>query len=62
MLAALSKLYKHPKAATLYVTVPASIAKDSAFSWRAGERVSVTYDPKLDALLVKKREGNGNGE
>lgn len=34
-----SKVYKHAKAATLYLSVPSSMAVDSAFPFKAGDRV-----------------------
>lgn len=36
-----SKIYKHPKADTLYITIPAKIAKDSQFPFKNGEIISV---------------------
>lgn len=36
-----SKLYKHPKAATLYLTIPADVVKDSTFPFKKGDVVIV---------------------
>ncbi len=41
-----STLYKHPKAQTLYLTIPARMAQDSQFDMKAGDKVLLTYMPK----------------
>ena len=54
-----SKLYKHPKARTLYVTIPATVACDSQFPFKAGMKVNVSYNSKLkqiEIVEVKKHE------
>jgi hypothetical protein len=56
MLEALSKLYKHPKAATLYLTIPSRIAMDSTFVFKEGNQVSMKYDPETKTLIVSKKQ------
>ena len=56
MLKGTSTLYKHPKAATLYLTIPADMAKDSQFGWQGGDEVEFNYDPATKELVVRKRE------
>lgn len=41
-----SKVCKHPKAATLYISIPARMAVDSQFDFKAGDKVLLTYLPK----------------
>ena len=59
MLEAISKLYKHPKAATLYLTIPSKITQDSTFIFKEGNQVSITYDPETKTLIVSRRQNNG---
>lgn len=56
MLEGTSKLYKHPKARTLYLTIPASIVKDSTFHMKAGD--IVTIENHFNFLIIKKKEAN----
>jgi len=56
MLEGESTLYKHPRATTLYLTIPSDIVKDSAFDWKKGGKVSLVYNPKTKELTVKKKE------
>lgn len=60
-----SKIYKHPNAATLYLTIPADVVKDSTFPFKEGDVVSVmiTEDAENDvhkgifiALQERKNE------
>ena len=58
MLSGKSKIYKHPKADTLYLTIPSKMAMDSKFPFRAGDDVflellSVDGEVKL---LVRKND------
>ena len=39
-----SKLIPHEKAKTLYLTIPASLADDSAFPFKPGQEVKVRID------------------
>ena len=53
-----SKLYKHPKAATLYVTIPSDVVKDSTFPFQAGDRVTVEiHGQSLMIMFPKKKHG-----
>ena len=67
-----STLYGHGTAETLYLAIPASIAKDSQFALKPGDIVHLEYDPNLAKLTVskqsktpiqfavtKQKEGNG---
>lgn len=48
-----TKLYKHPKADTLYLAIPAKVVQDSTFVFKKGERVSIRYDPKRKAIIIE---------
>ena len=50
-----SKLTKHPKASTLYLSIPADMAKDSQFDLKHGDRVKLIYNSAVKELTVKKR-------
>jgi len=54
MLQGKSKLYKHPKAQTLYLSIPSKIVSDSQFSFKAGDRVKLKFDPDVQKLEVTK--------
>jgi hypothetical protein len=41
-----STIFKHGKATTLYLAIPAHMAVDSQFTFKAGDKVSVTFLPK----------------
>jgi len=45
-LEAKSKLFKHKKAETLYLTLPARLSNDSAFPFEAGEEVEIKIKNK----------------
>lgn len=55
-----AKIYKHPKAETLYLTIPSKIAQDSAFIFKQGDIVKIRYDPEQKVLIIeplkKKKE------
>lgn len=53
VLAGEAKLYKHPKADTLYVAIPSRLVQDSTFVFKEGERVSIRYDPEEKAIIIK---------
>jgi len=65
VLAGEAKLYKHPKADTLYVAIPSRLVQDSTFVFREGERVSIRYDPEKQAIIIEpfdhKRKGKNRG-
>lgn len=48
-----AKIYKHPKADTLYLTIPSKIAQDSAFIFKQGDTVRIRYDPKRKVLIIE---------
>lgn len=54
MLQGKSKLYQHPKAQTLYLSIPSKIVSDSQFSFKAGDRVKLKFDPDAQKLEVTK--------
>ncbi len=47
-------LYKHPKAHTMYCSIPSMMVQDSQFNWKAGDRVRVWIDT-LDGSLRMRR-------
>ena len=50
-----AKIYKHPKAHTLYLTIPSNVAQDSAFIFKKGDHVTIKYDPEKKAIIVKPK-------
>jgi hypothetical protein len=54
VLAGEAKLYKHPKAHTLYVAIPSPLVQDSTFVFKEGERVSIKYDPETKAITIRR--------
>ena len=60
MLSGRSKIYKHPKADTLYLTIPSKMAMDSKFPFKAGDEVFLELVEPVDGevkLLVRKNDG-----
>lgn len=55
MLKGTSKIYKHPKAGTLYLTIPAAIARDSQFPFRAGDIMKVVSEPSKRRIIISKK-------
>jgi len=53
VLMAQAKLYKHPKAQTLYVTIPSKVVQDSTFAFKPGEEVAIRYDPKSKSITIE---------
>ncbi len=47
-----TQLYKHKKASTCYITIPASLANDSAFPFRRGEKLKIRI--KNNKLIIEK--------
>ncbi|MBS3051959.1 MAG: hypothetical protein J4428_01130 [Candidatus Aenigmarchaeota archaeon] len=47
-----SKIFKHTKAKTYYITIPASLADDSSFPFKAGDKVKIKI--KDSKLLIEK--------
>ena len=50
-----AKVYKHPKADTLYVTIPSKVVQDSTFIIKKGDRVKIRWDPEKKALIVEPK-------
>jgi len=51
-----AKIYKHPKADTLYLTIPSKVVQDSTFIFKKGDRVKIRYDPEKKAIIVEPKE------
>lgn len=53
MLTAEATIYKHTRGKTLYLSLPADLTVDSAFPFKAGDRVKIdVYDE--DSIMVRK--------
>ena len=50
-----AKIFKHPKANTFYLDVPAKVASDSQFIFKHKDRIVVSID-SLSRLIIE-REG-----
>lgn len=50
-----SKVFKHGKAKTLYVSIPSKVAEDSAFTIREGDTVEVKFDKELNAVVIRHK-------
>ena len=48
-----SKIYKHPNAETLYLTIPSKVVQDSTFVFKKGDKVSIRYDPEKKAIIIE---------
>lgn len=48
-----TKIYKHPKADTLYLTIPSRVVQDSTFIFKKGDKVKIHYDPQRKAIIVE---------
>jgi len=48
-----AKIYKHPRADTLYLTIPSKVVQDSTFIFKKGDRVRIEYDPKKKAIIIE---------
>lgn len=49
-----SKLYKHPNADTLYMTIPASVVQDSTFPFKEDDEVFIEISDNPHGLVVTK--------
>jgi len=49
-----STIYKHPRAATLYISIPAHLARDSQFKMKNGDKVKLVYKIDEKELTIKK--------
>lgn len=50
-----SKVFKHGKAKTLYLSIPSKMAEDSAFTIKEGDVVEIEFDRKLGAVVIRPR-------
>jgi len=51
-----STLYKHPKAQTLYLTIPADVVNDSTFPFKKGDVVHVKISDDFEGLEILRRK------
>lgn len=51
-----SKLYKHPKANTMYVTIPADFVKGENFPFKDGEKVKLELNKDQQTITISKFE------
>jgi hypothetical protein len=47
-----SRIFKHTKAKTYYITIPSSLADDSSFPFKPGDLVKIKI--KEDKLTIEK--------
>ena len=52
----ISKINKHPKANTMYLTIPADIVKEKNFPFKSGEKVKLELDKKQQIIIISKFE------
>lgn len=52
-----TKLYKHPRADTLYLAIPSKVVQDSTFIFKKGERVKIRYDPDKKVIIIEPIKG-----
>lgn len=57
-----TKLYKHQKADTLYLTIPSKVVQDSTFIFKKGENVKIRYDPKKKVIIIEPIKGGSRGK
>ena len=51
-----AKVFKHGKAKTLYVSIPAKVADDSQFTIKEGDLVEVKFDPDEGAVVIRPKK------
>lgn len=51
-----SKVFRHGKAKTLYVSIPSKVAEDSAFTIREGDIVEVKFDKDSNSVVIRLKE------
>jgi len=51
-----SKVFKHGKAKTLYLSIPSKMAEDSAFTIKEGDIVEIEFDKKLNAVVIRPKD------
>jgi len=54
MLEGKSKLYQHPKAKTMYITIPSRVSTDSQFPFKAGDKVKIILVPSKNQIIIIK--------
>lgn len=50
-----SKVFKHGKAKTLYLSIPSRMAEDSAFTIKEGDVVEIKFDKELGAVVIRPK-------
>ncbi len=51
------KVWKHPKAKTLYLSIPSKMAQDSQFPIKGGDTVLIEWDSEDPTkLVIRKKE------
>ncbi len=50
-----AKVYKHGRAKTLYLSIPAKVAQDSAFTIKGGDVVEVRFDKEQNAIIIQSK-------
>jgi hypothetical protein len=51
-----SKVFRHGKAKTLYVSIPSKVAQDSAFTIKDGDTVEIRFDKKRNAVIMRRKK------
>ncbi len=51
-----SKVFKHGKAKTLYLSIPSKMAEDSAFTIKEGDIVEIEFDKTLGAVVIRPKD------
>jgi hypothetical protein len=52
-----TKIFQSKNARTQYIIVPADVAGDSQYPFKAGERVRITIDPYHRLLIIRPIDG-----
>jgi len=51
-----AKIYKHPKADTLYLAIPSHVVQDSTFIFKKGDQVKIRYDPDKKVIVIEPKK------
>lgn len=51
-----AKIYKHPKADTLYLAIPSHVVQDSTFIFKKGDQVKIRYDPDKKVIIIEQKK------
>jgi hypothetical protein len=51
-----SKVFRHGKAKTLYLSIPSKMAEDSAFTIKEGDIVEIKFDRQLGAVVIRPKD------